>query len=79
MPDIVMDDTFENKRIDSRVSKFSCIKCKYVLFCGGGCLANAIRTTGNLQSGTCNDYPRLFNAEIKYIYNEKIKKGIDEN
>ena len=32
-----------------------------------------------LQSGTCNDYPRLFNAEIKYIYNEKIKKGIDEN
>ena len=79
MPDFVLEDTFADKWFDSRVSKFSCIKCKYVLFCGGGCLANAIRTTGNLQSGTCNDYPRLFNAEIKYIYNEKIKKGIYEN
>lgn len=32
MPDFVLEDTFADKWFDSRVSKFSCIKCKYVLF-----------------------------------------------
>lgn len=79
IPDFKLEDTFADKWFDARVSKYSCIKCKYVLFCGGGCLANAMRTTGNLQSGTCNDYPRLFNVGLQHIYNEKIKKGLDES
>lgn len=79
IPNFELEDAFANKWFNARVSKHSCVNCKYVLFCGGGCLANAMRITGKMQSGICNDYPRLFNVEIQHIYNEKLKKGIDGN
>lgn len=79
IPDFELEDRFADRWFNSKIGECNCIKCKYVLFCGGGCPANAMRTTGKLQSGECNDYPRLFNAAIQRIYNEKIKNGINES
>ena len=79
MPDFVLENGAADRWFNSRVSEQKCVNCKYVFFCGGGCLANAYRVTGKVKSGECNDYPRLFGYGIRQLYNKKIKKGIDES
>lgn len=79
IPNFILENEFADKWFNSRVSEHKCVNCKYVFFCGGGCLANAFRVTGKVQSGECNDYPRLFKYGMQQIYNKKIQRGIDEN
>ena len=78
IPNFTLEKELADKWFNSRISEHKCANCKYVFFCGGGCLANAMRLTGKLQSGKCNDFPRLFKYVIQQLYNEKIKRGIDD-
>ena len=56
-----------NGRNISSVS--SCNKCKYALFCGGGCPAHAILTGGgDAFVPYCDEYPRLFHTLVPEIY-----------
>jgi uncharacterized protein len=46
---------------DRQVCNISeCSKCKYLLFCGGGCAAQANAVSGSLYAAFCDDYKLLF-------------------
>ncbi|MDR2408172.1 MAG: SPASM domain-containing protein [Bacteroidales bacterium] len=47
-----------------------CSKCKYSLFCGGGCLAKHLARNGNLNASFCNHFPYAFNANLQKAYNK---------
>lgn len=76
-PKFELEDDLSNKWFNSRVSEYKCAYCKYVFFCGGGCLAGSLRMNGEIKPGDCNDYPNLFNYELQIIYKEQIKRGLD--
>lgn len=57
-----------------RVSQCKCIKCKYNLLCGGGCMISSLREKGEIGMGNCNDYPNIFKCSVQHFYNEYIKK-----
>lgn len=77
-PEFELDEQLSAKWFNSRVSKSKCARCRYVFFCGGGCLASSHRKKGQVQPGDCNDYPQLFNYELQQIYDEQIKKNFNE-
>lgn len=79
IPEFTIENELADKWFDSRVSEQKCVNCKYVFFCGGGCLANAHRVTGKVKPGECNDFPRLFKYGMQEFYDKKIQFGIDEN
>lgn len=61
------------KWFNDKISDYKCIKCKYVLFCGGGCIIRKLKETDKLQPGFCNHYPQIFNFTVKKLYNEILK------
>ena len=59
----------------------ACSKCKYAFFCGGGCMAGALREGRGYNSPHCDGYPKLFQQIVPETYfkcmeeKEKIKNG----
>ncbi len=43
----------------------SCMKCRYVLFCGGGCAAIAWNMSGPTGAPYCDGYARRFHATVR--------------
>lgn len=78
IPEFKLEEDLADKWFNSRVSEYKCAKCKYVFFCGGGCLGGSYRANGKIQPGDCNNYPQLFNYVLRQFYNEQIKKNFDE-
>lgn len=78
IPELCLEDGLADKWFNSRISNHGCAKCKYVFFCGGGCLAGTYREKGEIYPGNCNHYPQLFNYELQQVYNEEIKNNLDE-
>jgi uncharacterized protein len=50
-------DKWQGKNI-SKVD--ACSKCKYAFFCGGGCMAGALREGRGYNSPHCDGFPRVF-------------------
>lgn len=78
-PKFELEENLSNKWFNSRISEHKCVRCKYVFFCGGGCLAGSLRMEGEIKPGYCNDFPKLFNYELQLIYDEQIKEGLNES
>jgi uncharacterized protein len=52
----------------------SCVKCKYALFCGGGCSAKALIENGKLENSYCNSFQAIFQRSVKSSYSEFLSK-----
>ncbi len=76
VPEFKLEDGLADKWFNSRISKYKCASCKYVFFCGGGCLAGSYRASGEICPGDCNNYPQLFNYELRQVYNEQIERNL---
>lgn len=49
-----------------------CLNCKYALFCGGGCAAQAINSTDNINNSFCDGFQLMFHDAVKnYFVNKK--------
>lgn len=77
IPEFCLEDGLADKWFNSRISNHNCAKCKYVFFCGGGCLAGTYREKGEAHPGNCNHYPQLFNYELQQLYDEEIKSNLN--
>lgn len=51
-----------------------CKDCKYMLFCGGGCAAQALETYGDMQKAYCDTFPEIFNQVALQIAREYLIK-----
>ena len=76
IPDFHLEDDRLKFWFYMNVSESNCCKCKYALFCGGGCIIGSLRKNGKVKPGNCNNYPQLFIRMIKIIYDEYIRKEI---
>lgn len=52
----------------------ACSKCKYSLFCGGGCAAHAGIVNGNMYSPYCEDFKTIFEEVVPTIFKEVYSK-----
>lgn len=62
---------FWHSRIVSKLD--DCLKCKYALFCGGGCSAFANVNTQSYYNSNCDNFKSIFKEIVPYVY-EKIEK-----
>lgn len=76
IPSFQIYNEASEKWFNKNVSDFKCIKCKYNLFCGGGCIIRSLRKNNKIESGNCNNYPQVFNYMVKVVYDELIKDTI---
>ncbi len=53
----------------------SCSRCKYSLFCGGGCPVFAKREYGSMSRSYCDGFPALFQASARSAYEEAVAEG----
>lgn len=58
-------DRWQGKNI-SKVD--ACSKCKYAFFCGGGCMAGALREGRGYNSPHCDGFPKLFQELVPRTY-----------
>ena len=77
IPDFCIDDTKSIKWFGHRVSDTKCIQCKFVLFCGGGCLVRSLRKSGEISFGNCNEYPQSFKYLMKTVCKEILENNYD--
>jgi uncharacterized protein len=78
IPEFKIDNDAYKLWFDDKISHYKCSKCKYVLFCGGGCIIRSLREKNKIEPGNCNHYSQLFNCLIKSIYNETIKENYNQ-
>ncbi len=52
-----------------------CVRCKYVLFCGGGCAAQALNTKNTIFSSYCDGFQLMFNDKVINNYKNNILTG----
>ncbi|MBU1097796.1 MAG: SPASM domain-containing protein [Bacteroidetes bacterium] len=45
-----------------------CSKCRYALYCGGGCEGATYFESGQFFSNNCNDFPKLFKEYLLQVY-----------
>ncbi|MBL7728184.1 MAG: SPASM domain-containing protein, partial [Dinghuibacter sp.] len=64
-------DKWQGKNI-SKVD--ACSKCKYAFFCGGGCMAGALREGRGYNSPHCDGYPRVFQDLVPRTYFKFLKE-----
>lgn len=63
---LIVNDLY--KKWNSRyVSVMECSKCKYALFCGGGCAVESFRNNRDINSPICGVYPKLFDECLSNI------------
>jgi len=80
--EVKFDEDALAKWIGKNISKVdACSKCKYAFFCGGGCMAGALREGRGYNSPHCDGYPKLFQDIVPHTYFnyleevEKVKNG----
>lgn len=78
LPEFKIDEELSKRWFNARLSETNCAMCKYVFFCGGGCPALTYRSKGEARPGACNDFPRLFNFQVQYVYDKHIKANMYE-
>jgi uncharacterized protein len=47
-----------------------CLKCRYALFCGGGCLYRALVDNGELYQPHCDDFAKSFAEFVRFQFNQ---------
>lgn len=52
-----------------------CKKCKFVLFCGGGCPVESLENYGSINCAACDDIEKTFETYIKHIKNHFLPAG----
>ena len=61
-----------NQRTVDKVKK--CKDCKYMMFCGGGCAAQAIESKKDIYETYCDSFPEIFNQVAVQIARECLDK-----
>jgi uncharacterized protein len=56
------------------VSNETCRKCRYSLYCGGGCAVLAQGLSGNLYSNHCDGFQKRFRATVAEAYLDFVNK-----
>lgn len=59
-------------RTRSVTSNPACRRCRFALYCGGGCTRLALRRTGEFHRGHCDAYPRRFRAAAARAYEDFV-------
>jgi uncharacterized protein len=59
----------------SAVSNPVCAKCRYVLYCGGGCAVLAEHRHGDLYTNFCDEYANRFRRHVAEAYLGHISAG----
>ncbi len=49
-------------------SNAACARCRYALYCGGGCAARALEATGELNTRFCDQFQKRFRARVVHAY-----------
>lgn len=70
---------FDEKELDSwrgrNINTVSaCRKCKYSLFCGGGCEAHALMEGRGPRAPYCDSFPVIFRSVVPEAYKEILKE-----
>jgi len=62
--EFILNDTHKDwkERTVDRID--DCKKCKYMLFCGGGCSAQAIVMNNDMNKVFCDDFERIFDEVV---------------
>jgi uncharacterized protein len=55
-------------------SNETCRKCRYALYCGGGCAVLAQGISGNLYTNHCDGYQKRFRATVAEAYLDFVNK-----
>lgn len=67
-----------SKWFDKNISNVvACSKCKYALFCGGGCQAHALRDGRGYGSSYCDGFPKVFQTIVPRIVKEHQNKKVN--
>lgn len=53
-----------------------CKNCEYLLFCGGGCSAQAKVMNGNMNKVFCDRFPEIFNEVVKDMFLKNKTRGL---
>jgi uncharacterized protein len=51
-----------------------CRRCKYALFCGGGCPVQAHQAAGHFTAPRCHDFPAQFELALPALYQRHIAR-----
>ncbi len=73
IPEFQISEHGFSQWFDKKVSDYKCAKCKYVLFCGGGCYIRDMKNTHEPAPGNCSQFPILFNHSLKQLYADSIQ------
>jgi uncharacterized protein len=64
-----LNQTWRNRSV---VTNSTCRKCRYALYCGGGCAVLAMNHTGNFHSNYCDGFANRFRANVAQAYQEHV-------
>lgn len=67
-PSLVWNETYQMWRERTILTIPECRKCRYALFCGGGCSYEALQRFGTLSKPVCYDYREIFTMVIPHLY-----------
>jgi uncharacterized protein len=56
----------------------SCSKCKYALFCGGGCAGQLALRGIEITKSNCENFPQVFSKIANEIYDTEIVKKLNQ-
>ncbi len=67
---VVMNKVWRER---TAVSNPTCAKCRYALYCGGGCAVHAEEFTGTVYSNFCDGFQKRFRASVAEAYIDHIE------
>jgi uncharacterized protein len=69
--------TLETWRSRNVNSNSVCRQCRYALFCGGGCAAQAENHTGKYHANFCDGFGSVFRAGVARAYTAMVS-GVEQ-
>ena len=73
--EIVFNQEALEKWQGKNISKVdACSKCKYAFFCGGGCMAGALKEGRGYNSSHCDGFPKMFQEFVPGTYFKFLEK-----
>ncbi|MBN1302677.1 MAG: SPASM domain-containing protein [Melioribacteraceae bacterium] len=73
-PKAELEHIDSHKLIERKIYNLpKCNKCKYALFCGGGCAAFSKNKYGTVMKGYCDQFPAIFQRYAIEAFNEAME------
>lgn len=74
VPEVAWSDEMQNWQGRNVGNTEKCKRCKYALFCGGGCLGKALWQKGSFTDTYCDAYSDTFHVMANKAYNKYLEK-----